>query len=314
MPMNAESSESSMSRLETAIGELKADLAQSREVLLEQFEMTRLRLEAGAELAQLHQRVGEVLRERDEANSSLQAVRHELEELRHDLDPSGGLERLRQVEQERDEAREEAAALREALTALRHTMTRLMSLHGAHIPGPGEEEALSQEDSPPSPDALAALRMDIIDAGGRRLRMGEMLCVAGLISTEQLEDALRVQDEEPQRRLGNILVERGYTGEDTIAHVLASQLALPFVKLERQAVDEKAVTLLPARLARLHNCFAYASTPEKILLAMSNPLDLVAIDEVSQVTGLRVVVVVATRGAIERAIEKHHGADAGDQG
>jgi len=139
--------------------------------------------------------------------------------------------------------------------------------------------------------------------------MGDILVDAGVLSQEQLEQALIEQQEHPQRRLGAILMDMGHAEAEVIAQVLACQLKLPFVHLERDVPEETAVRLVSSRLARHHRCIPVRMEDETVILAMSNPLDLIAIEDIELATSRRVDPVVAAEPDIAKAIEWFYGND-----
>ena len=183
---------------------------------------------------------------------------------------------------ERDEAREEAAALRERT---------------AQLETGASEADHSDED----------LELTTRDEDGNTLRIGEILHRAGLVTLEQLDDALEAQSGKPSKRLGNILVEKGYAGEDVIARVLANQLGFPFVNLHHEHIEEEAVKMVGRRIASMHHCIPIRATEEEIVLALSNPLDLIAVDDVELTTSRRVIPMVATASDIGKALRKFFG-------
>lgn len=144
------------------------------------------------------------------------------------------------------------------------------------------------------------------DAAGHKRKMGEILLDAGLISAPQLERALAIQKAEAHRKLGSILIDLGYTEATMIARVLAAQLKLPYVRLTKDRPQPEAVKKVGGRLAMHHMCIPLRVDRDRLLLAMSNPLDLIAIEDVELASGMRVEPVVAGVDDITRAIEKYY--------
>ena len=152
-----------------------------------------------------------------------------------------------------------------------------------------------------------ALTIQAFDARGHKKRMGEILVELGIITPEQLRGLLTEQHAAPQRRLGRLVVDRGYTNEVVIARILASQLRLPFTELREGDVSPGAPSLISAQLARLHHCVPIRKEGDCVILAMANPMDLIAIEDVEHATGCRVEPVVATSAAIEFVIARQWG-------
>jgi type IV pilus assembly protein PilB len=138
--------------------------------------------------------------------------------------------------------------------------------------------------------------------------MGEILVDAHVITREQLNQALTEQKKNPQRRLGLIFVEMGFTGEDIVSQVLASQLQLAFVHLAKEMIDITAVRLISSQMATLHMLIPLRAAPGKLTVAMANPLDLIALDDVELATSRRVEPVVATAADISAAIVRFYAA------
>jgi type IV pilus assembly protein PilB len=135
--------------------------------------------------------------------------------------------------------------------------------------------------------------------------LGQLLVEAGMVSPIQLEEALEEQRRRP-RRLGEILLDRGFLDEEGLARSLARQLGLPFQPSPLPA-DEDATRLLSADLARRRSVLPLAATPKVVRLAMADPLDLAALDDVRFQSGRRVDSVVATARAVRSGIATAYG-------
>ncbi len=192
--------------------------------------------------------------------------------------------RLAEATKERDKAREELQKLRSEVAVLRERQAQT-----------AEERREGRE-----------LMFRAFDSEGHKRRMGEILLEANIISTDQLTHALEEQKRNPQRRLGSIFVEMGYTGEDIVAQVLASQLQVPFIRLKDEKVDISATRLVSSQLATLHMLIPVRATPDKLVVAMTNPMDLIALDDVELATNRHVEPVVATPRDISEAIVKYY--------
>jgi chromosome segregation ATPase len=171
------------------------------------------------------------------------------------------------------------------------------------------ETAAAFVTSAPALEAAAAVRQAFAahDAAGQKKSMGEILVDAGIISGQQLESALEEQRTAKKRRLGSILVEKGLIREEIVAQVVAAQLNLPFVRLSETPIQRGAVALLDGRLATHHMCFPIAATSAEATIAMANPLDLIAIEDLEFATHLKIRPVVATLSDITSAIVENYG-------
>jgi hypothetical protein len=143
-----------------------------------------------------------------------------------------------------------------------------------------------------------------------RKRIGELLLERGAISKEQLEVGLQAQ-KRTRQRLGATLISQGVLSEIQLAQVLAQSLALATVDLSQMQVDWSAVHMLRDRFCESHELFPFAidgkGTPNKrLLVAMSDPLNQPAIDEIEFTTGLKVGLYVSTHGQVRSAILRYY--------
>lgn len=137
-----------------------------------------------------------------------------------------------------------------------------------------------------------------------RERLGDLLVDSGLINDDELTEALAVQAREGGR-LGEVLVRQLIVTEDQLAAALASQKGYEHVVLANYSVDHAATALLPERMARQRQILPIAFDAGKVLLAMVNPLDIEAIDDVEMRTGMRVRPVVVAASQLAHAIDKY---------
>jgi hypothetical protein len=152
---------------------------------------------------------------------------------------------------------------------------------------------------------LEPLSFSAYDADGHRRSIGEILLNADIINQDQLDKALDEQKNSKQRRLGSILVEKGFIREEIVAQVVAGQLNLPFIRLKDCTVDAKAISLLNAHIATQHQCFPIKVDETELTIAMSNPLDLIAIEDLEFATQLKIKPVVATLEDIKQSVIKY---------
>ncbi|NTW27969.1 MAG: Flp pilus assembly complex ATPase component TadA [Coriobacteriia bacterium] len=137
-----------------------------------------------------------------------------------------------------------------------------------------------------------------------REKMGELLVRLGLVTEAQLDSAL-VMQKANGGKIGEILVHQLVLTEDQIAEALASQKGLPHVNLAATEIDRSAVSLLPVRVARRRNIIPIGFNGDHLILAMSDPLDVEAIDETAIRTGYKIDPVVASSTQVLYAIEKY---------
>lgn len=137
-----------------------------------------------------------------------------------------------------------------------------------------------------------------------RERIGDILLRANLVSQEQLEAALEGQ-KASGKQLGRILVDMGVISENQLAEVLAKQKNLPLVNLAEYDINLAAATSIQEQVARRHRVIPINYDDGKLVLAMANPLDVHAIDDVRVLTHRQVVPVVSTESDIVNAINRY---------
>lgn len=123
-------------------------------------------------------------------------------------------------------------------------------------------------------------------ASGRK-RLGDMLVQSGLLSLEQLREAL-VEQERTGERLGQILIQRGYVSKQALGQMLQSQLGLQYVDLTTYPIDEQLVRSLPNWVVLQHKVIPLSRVNQEIHLAMLDPTDVVGMDTVGRLLGGRV--------------------------
>jgi type IV pilus assembly protein PilB len=142
-----------------------------------------------------------------------------------------------------------------------------------------------------------------------RKRLGEMLCEAGIITKEQLEIALE-EKKRSKERLGKILVDLGFTTEGIILDFLGTQLGIPHVNLDEMEIQQFEANVrkdVLEGLIRRHLVLPIAKKGKVLTVAMVDPLDVFAIDDMKKATGCNIKPVIATEAMIKRAIEKTYG-------
>ncbi len=153
----------------------------------------------------------------------------------------------------------------------------------------------------------------------KKVRLGEVLVGGNLITQEQLDKALEMQ-KGSGKRLGDVLVQNGFVDEESLAIALSNQLHCQMVDLSNMVIDDAVKGIINSTLLKKYCIFPYAyadDDPNTLMLAMADPLDMGAMDDVSIITNLQVQPVVATRRGIMLAIDKYYGdsemASAADQ-
>src|SRR5215218_8177537 len=141
-------------------------------------------------------------------------------------------------------------------------------------------------------------------------QLGQILIELGYIRTDQLEIALEEHRKTP-KSLGRVLIDLGMIKESDLVRALAEQVGLEFVDLDDFAIDAMSTSLLPEALARRYRALPIGERDGKLLVAMSDPANVFALDDIRAITNRDVQPVVATASDVERAIAKFGGM--GDQ-
>ncbi len=137
--------------------------------------------------------------------------------------------------------------------------------------------------------------------------LGALLIRDGAITPEQLEDALAEKRVTPEKRLGEILVERGYATRTQVTRVLAEQHELEFIELDFPAIEVEAAMLLPENLARRYLALPIHFLEDgSVMVAVADPTNVMFSDELRLALGVPVRVCVAAADAIESAINRIH--------
>ena len=132
-------------------------------------------------------------------------------------------------------------------------------------------------------------------------RLGDLLLSVGLISQGDLERALELQ-KTTKKRLGKVLTEYGIISERQLIEALELQLGVEFIDLSKTIISPEMAQVLPKSIAKRHNVVPVKIVKDELFLAMSDPLNFVAAEEVKNVTRKRVVPMIATEDAVDRAI------------
>jgi type IV pilus assembly protein PilB len=139
-------------------------------------------------------------------------------------------------------------------------------------------------------------------------QLGQIMLELGFITTEQLDLALEEHRRSP-KSLGRVLIDMGYIKEGDLVRALAEQVGLEFVDLDEFPIDATATALLPEALARRYRALPIGERDGKLLVAMSDPANVYALDDIRTITGRDVQPVVSTANDVERAIQKFAGMD-----
>ncbi len=146
--------------------------------------------------------------------------------------------------------------------------------------------------------------------GGRR-RLGEVLVTGGVLTEEQLGDALRAQKEYAggrRRRLGEVITALGLADEVQIARALSDQLGLPFVDLGSLPIADETLAVLPRNVAVRHVAVPITLAHDVLTVALADPTNVLALDDIRLATKLSSVrTAVATASDLQEAVNRYYG-------
>ncbi|MEL7367874.1 MAG: type IV-A pilus assembly ATPase PilB [Myxococcota bacterium] len=142
-------------------------------------------------------------------------------------------------------------------------------------------------------------------------RLGELLVRENLITLQQLQKA-QEQQRKGGGRLGFNLTKLGYIEESELTSFLSKQYGVPSINLAEFEIDPDVIKLVPQEVAEKHQVIPVNRAGASLIVAMADPSNIFAIDDLKFLTGYNIEVVVASDGAIREAIGKYYGGDKGD--
>ncbi len=137
-------------------------------------------------------------------------------------------------------------------------------------------------------------------------RLGELLIKAGLVTQKQIEEALQLQKTNGGK-LGYNLVKLGHVKEEDITSLLSEQYGVPAIHLEHFEIDESILKHIPSDVAQKYLLIPIERTGATLTVAMADPSNVFALDDVRFITGYQVEPVVAAEASIREAISKYYG-------
>lgn len=134
------------------------------------------------------------------------------------------------------------------------------------------------------------------------IRLGDLLVKSGTITQEKLDEALKLQTDTGER-LGTVLQKHGFITEKQLIDTLMSQLGVEFIDLNSFTIPSEMAQVLPKNIAKKYSVVPVRVTRTDIRIAMADPLNFVAIEEVQSVTRRRVIPLIAASAAVDRAVQ-----------
>ncbi len=145
----------------------------------------------------------------------------------------------------------------------------------------------------------------------RKIRLGDLLVSQNIITQEQLDKGLELQ-KGSGRKLGETLVEEGIVNDEVLARVLAEQLGMEMIDLQNLVIPDEVLSLVPPNILKKNLLVPFEFDPNNagvIRVAMADPLDLTALDDIGIITNLQAEPAVATQRSIMLALDQYYGQD-----
>ncbi len=136
-------------------------------------------------------------------------------------------------------------------------------------------------------------------------QLGELLIERGIINQQQLDKALDAQKEKGGL-IGEVLVELGFVKEEDITQALTVQYGFPYLPLANYEVNPEVINIIPSHVARQYLLIPVDKVSNNLTLAMSNPLNDHAIEDVELLSGCSIQIFVSTLSDVKGAIEKYY--------
>ena len=138
------------------------------------------------------------------------------------------------------------------------------------------------------------------------MRLGDLLIAAGAITEEQLQHALQAQ-KQSGRRLGDVLIDSGVITQRQLIDALQMQLGVDYIDLTRVSIPVELAKYVPRTIARKYCVVPVKLVKDELYVAMSDPLDFVAQEELKAASRKQIIPMIATRRAVEQAIATLYG-------
>ena len=135
-------------------------------------------------------------------------------------------------------------------------------------------------------------------------QLGELLIECKLISRENLEEALQIQNDKSGVLIGQVLVQMGLITEEAIAQALTAQYGFPFLPLAGYEIDPEVAKVIPEHVAKQYGLIAVDRVGSVLTVAMSNPLNRQAIEDIEMMSHFKIQIFVTTGSDVNEAIKR----------
>ena len=140
-------------------------------------------------------------------------------------------------------------------------------------------------------------------ADNSKIRIGDLLVSAGYITEDQLKEALGIQKQSGGKRIGQVLIEMGYVSEEQMLMALANRLDMNVIDLGSYSIDVDTVKLIPKQMAEQYVMLPIGQENGEVILAVNDPLNLYAIEDIRQTIGMPIRPVIAQEHVLKAAID-----------
>lgn len=140
----------------------------------------------------------------------------------------------------------------------------------------------------------------------KNFKLGDLLISANKINDNQLKEVLQQQNKIKTKGIDEVLVDMGFIKEKDILEALESQLGIPSIDLGSYKINNKATALIPESIAKRYNLIPIDIVDKKLIVVMSDPFNIFAIDDIKLLTGMDIEIVISLKSVISRAINKFY--------
>src|SRR5688572_16884283 len=139
----------------------------------------------------------------------------------------------------------------------------------------------------------------------QRDQLGKMLLEMGLITQEQLNEAVGLQEMSGAKNLGDILLKLGLIREEELAYVMGTQLNLPVFSLKNVDIPKTVIALVPEKIIKKHTLIPFSLQDNVLTIVMANPMDIMVIDDIQYQTGKQIQEAIGLKSEILEVIHKY---------
>lgn len=141
----------------------------------------------------------------------------------------------------------------------------------------------------------------------KKTKIGELLLLTGSITSEQLKEALSVQyKQKSDKQLGEILIELGFLDKEKLCFALSVQFGYPYIHIKRCRIEPDVLALIPEAMARKFQVFPIDKIQDVLSIAMINPLDKFAIDQIKKLTQSNISIFLTTPTELSEMLSMYY--------